>query len=705
MLFRRRRFDRDMKAELLSHIEERAAEYERDGVAPAEARRLAAVAFGNAAVIHEQSRDVWLVRWFEHMRRDARIALRMLAAAPGFAAAAIATLALGIGANTAIFTIVDALLLRPLPYADAGRLVEITPGFPRGAAPVLRAHGHHFSGTGGFSGRTEVTWTGGAEPLRLNATLVTGDLLPLLGVPAERGRAIEPGDERFGAEPVAVVSHGFWMRHLGGDPHAIGRSVTINDRPRRIAGVMPAAFRFPDASTDLWIPITINPPDPIQLWTATGLRFIARLQPGASVALAQSDVPRLGALIRDAFPWPMPTRFGDGAVIVPLQQATMAGVRDGFVLLSVAVAFVLMVACANVATLLLARSESRARELAIRGALGAGRRRLTIQLIIEGGILASLGAAAGFTLLAVALPALSAALPAGVPRVRDLTIDMRVAGFAFGAALITTLVTGLLPAIRAGNPDVTSALRSGDTRAGRRTRAFSVLVAVEVALALVLVAGSGLMLRSLSRLTAVDPGFDVTNLATAQVHPIESRYPTPAARIDLYRRILEGAGALPGVTGVAAASGLPLDGNWGPIALSIEAHPLPAGAPAWTPDQRVVTPAYFDVMRIPMREGRAFDDRDTPAAPGAIIINETMARRYWSGRSAVGQRVKPVWQTEWRTIVGVAADTRNRDLGASVEDEIYIPYAQNPAGSLKLVMRLADGGPRDLGAALRHVMS
>jgi predicted permease len=698
MWFRRQRFDDDLREEMRAHLREREAAYVRDGLASDEAARRAALAFGNTSLIHEQSRDVWLLRWLEHIRRDVRIAVRMLRGAPGFAAAAIATLALGVGANVAMFTLIDALLLRPLPYASPDRLVRIAPGFLKGAVLVLRDQGRHFDRVGGYTRETEVTWTGGPEPARLNASLVTGDLFSVLGIPAAQGRAIEMRDEMKGAERVAVIGHGFWQRHLGGRPDAIGRAIVINGEPLRIAGIMPASFRFPSATIDLWIPSTIDPSDPLALWAVTGMEFVARLSIGSTPESAQADVPRLAGLLRDAHPWPMPREFGLSTVIVPLQQSTMAGVRDGFVMLIGAVSLVLMVACANVATLLLARSESRARELAVRGALGAGRSRLALQLFLESAILAALGAAAGVALLAAALPSLASLLPADVPRVRDFAIDLRVLAFAGGAALATTMLIGVLPALRAARPDLTVALGTGDVRSGRRTRAFGALVAAEVALALVLVASAGLLLRSLTRLTAVDPGFDPRGLVSARIHPIESRYESPAAREAFYRDLVERVSALPGIAGAAAVSHLPLDAAAGWWALSIESHPVAEGAPAWTADERSVTPDYFDVMRVPLRDGRVFDGRDSATAPLVVVINESMARRYWPGKSAVGQRIKPVWQPGWRTIVGVVADVRNRSLADAPADEFYLPAAQNPVASMTLVARGALEAGQTIGA-------
>ena len=699
-----RRFDRDMDDEIRTHLDMRERAYLDEGLSPDEARRRARLDFGNPAVIREQSRDVWITRWLDNVARDLRVAIRMLRGAPGFAAAAILTLALGIGANTAIFTMVDALLLRPLPYPAPEELVEIAPGFPPGALPILREQGRHYSGVAGYTPGTEVTWTGDAEPARLRATRISGNLFDLLGVRPLHGRAPSIDDERPGAERVVFVSDAFWHRHLEGSAAAIGRLLTIDDTPLRVAGVMPASFRFPDASTDLWIPATIDTSVPLSLWTVRAMRYVARIAPDGTIDLARSDIPRVAALVRDGFPWPMPRDFGLATEVVPLQQSTVEDVRDGFLLLAGAVALVLLVACANVATLLLARSESRARELAVRGALGAGRGRLALQLLLESGIVAVLGAAAGVGLLAFLLPVLSAALPPDVPRIRDLAIDMRVLAFAAAATLLTTMLTGVLPAMRAARPDLSSALRSGDARAGSRTRAFSALVAIEVALAVVLVAGAGLLLASLTRLTSVDPGFEVAGLAAARVNPVETRYETPESRVDLYRRVVEAVGSQPGVTGAAAVNYLPLDPGAGWIALSIEDHPVAEGAPAWTAEQRFVTENYFGVMQIPLREGRVFDTRDGIAAPGAVVVNETMARRYWPGRSAVGRRVKPVWQDDWRTIVGVVADVRNKSLAEEAEDEIYLPYAQNPVAPMMVVAR-ASVEPQQAANGIRRALA
>ena len=699
-----RRFDRDMDDEIRTHLDMRERAYLDEGLPPNEARRRARLDFGNPAVIREQSRDVWITRWLDNIARDLRVALRMLRGAPGFAAAAILTLALGIGANTAIFTMVDALLLRPLPYPAPEELVEIAPGFPPGALPILREQGRHYSGVAGYTPGTDVTWTGDAEPARLAAARISGNLFDLLGVRPLHGRAPSIDDERPGAERVVFVSDAFWQRHLEGSAAAIGRLLTIDDTPLRVAGVMPASFRFPDASTDLWIPSTIDTSVPLSLWTVRAMRYVARIAPDATIDLARSDIPRVAALVRDGFPWPMPRDFGLATEVVPLQQSTVEDVREGFLLLAGAVALVLLVACANVATLLLARSESRARELAVRGALGAGRGRLALQLLLESGIVAVLGAAAGVGLLAFLLPLLSAALPPDVPRIRDLAIDMRVLTFAAAATLLTTMLTGVLPAMRAARPDLSSGLRSGDARAGSRTRAFSALVAIEVALAVVLVAGAGLLLASLTRLTSVDPGFEVAGLAAARVNPVETRYETPESRVDLYRRVVESVGSQPGVTGAAAVNYLPLDPGAGWIALAIEDHPVAEGAPAWTAEQRFVTEDYFGVMQIPLREGRVFDARDGIAAPGAVVVNETMARRYWPGRSAIGRRIKPVWQDDWRTIVGVVADVRNRSLAEVAEDEIYLPYAQNPVAPMTIVAR-ASVEPQQAANGIRRALA
>ena len=699
-----RRFDRELDDEMRTHLEMRERAYLDEGLAPDEARRRARLDFGNPTVIHEESRDVWITRWVDNVARDLRLAFRMLRGAPGFAAAAILTLALGIGANTAIFTLVDALLLRPLPYPAPEELVEIAPGFPPGALPILREQGRHYSGVAGYTPGAEVTWTGGVEPLRLTASLISGNLFDLLGARPLHGRAPALEDERPGAERVVFVSHAFWQRELGGSPSAIGRALTLDDLPRRVAGVMPASFRFPDASTDLWIPATIDSSAPLSLWAVRAMRYVARIAPGATADLAQSDIPRVAGLVRDGFPWPMPREFGLATSIVPLQQSTVAAVRDGFTLLAGAVALVLLVACANVATLLLARSESRGRELAVRGALGAGRGRLALQLLLESGIVAALGAAAGVGLLAVLLPLLSTALPADVPRIRDFAIDARVLAFAAAATLLTTMLTGVLPAMRAARPDLSSALRSGDARSGRQTRAFSALVSIEVALAVVLVAGAGLLLASLTRLASVDPGFEIAGLAAARVTPVETRYATPESRVDLYRRIVESVESQPGVAGAAAVNYLPLDPGAGWIALAIEDHPVAEGAPAWTAEQRFVTDNYFGVMEIPLREGRVFDTRDGIGAPGAIVVNEAMARRYWPGRSAVGRRIRPVWQTEWRTIVGVVADVRNKSLADAVEDEIYLPYAQNPVVPMTVVAR-ASIDPQQTANGIRRALA
>jgi putative ABC transport system permease protein len=623
---------------------------------------------------------------------DIRHAVRTLAKSPGFTVVAVATLGLGIGANTALFSVVDAALLRPLPYADPGRLVyvrETQPELddaPASAADYLdwAREVRSFSALG--ASRFEwLTLTGRGEPERLQTEAVTANLLPLLGAATVRGGVFSAAEETPGADSSVILAEHVWKKL--GHP-AVGETLRLNGRPRGIAGVLPATFDYPQG-TDLWVPLALTPAERANRATH-GIQVVGRLAGNATLATAQSEMDALEARLAKAHP---DTNEGHGVRLVSLRDELFGRLRATLVVLLGAVAFVLLLACANLANLLLARNATRAREMAVRAALGAGRGRLVRQLLTESCLLAGAGALLALAVAAWGIALLEAWKPWQLGAGAVARLDGRVLAFTAHAALGTALLFGLVPALSLSSARLTDALASsGRTTSGPgRGKARAVLAIAQVAIALGLLIGAGLMVRSAERLGRVDPGFEATDVLTVRVTLPSSRYAADADLARFATDVVARLAALPGVTAAAAANSPPMYGESTSGNFEIEGRPdFPAGS-APLAMYRIATPGYLRAMGIPLKAGREFTGADRADSVPVAVVSEDMAKKFWPGESPLGKRVKIGWgsDTAFREIVGVAGSVRGERLDRAPMAEIYMPFAQHPVAGLNLLVATA----------------
>jgi putative ABC transport system permease protein len=644
--------------------------------------------------------------------QDLRFGFRMLVKRPGFAIVTIVTLALGIGANSAIFTVVNAALLRPLPYREPGRLVHLWETTPReqfnereASYPDYldwKANNQVFEDVAGYT-RRSFSLTGRETPERLEGAAVTDNFLQVLGVEPILGRAFRKGEDLPGAERLVLLSYGLWQRRFGGDPNIVGQTLALNGESYAVIGVLPESFQFAPAGTpELWA--TLNPNDgQVSRRFMHWLNIIARLKPGVSVAQAQAGMGSVAQAIAQGDPQ---SHTGTAIKVVSLHEQIVGNVRPILLVLLGAVCFVLLIACANVANLLLARSAARQKEIAIRTALGAGRWRLIRQLLTESLLLAGLGGAFGLILAQWGVDLLVARIPASqvktMPYLQGLTIDSRVLIFTVLVSLVTGLVFGLAPALQSSRLNLQESLKEGGktSAAPARGRLRNLLVVAEIALALVLLVGAGLMLKSLVRLLSVDPGFNADNLLTMRVLLPIAKYPENAQVATFHQQLIERVESLPGVKGVGSVNILPLLGG-------NTATFVPEGRPAPPPGQEVesnirnVNSSYFRVMNVPLIRGRYFTDQDTDKTPPVLIINQTAANRFFPGEDPVGRRlIYPKIELPPFEIVGVVGDEKVTGLDKAVTPVIYGPFLQSPNGSISLVVR-TDGDPNSIVRAVR----
>jgi putative ABC transport system permease protein len=640
------------------------------------------------------------------VRGDLKIALRGLRRQAGLALTILFTLALGIGATTAVFSVVNAVVLAPLPYADPHRLVRVYSAFPAMKLDHFALSPPEFieltRDLKSFS--TVAAWTtdavnvaDGTSPVRAEMALTSGQLLPLMGVPPALGRFYGDAATLPGAPPVAVLGHGLWTRVFGGDTQIVGRSVRIDGVPTEVVGVMPKGFAFPTPVTELWLPLTIDPANPGGR-SSHFLSLVGRLGKGASLAQARAELLTfMAAQTQDH----QGEHHLDGTRHLvfarDLQDDVVGDARGKMLLLLGATGFVLLIACANVAGLLLARAGTRERDVAVQAALGASRSRLVRQLLTESLLIALVGGALGVLVARAALRAILAMDPDSVPRATEVALSAPVLAFALGASALTGLLFGLLPAFAASRPDLVEALKAGGrTTAHRGALGFRrVLVVAEVALAVVLVVGAGLLVRSFGRLLAVDPGFAPDRLLTFELALPQALYAKDADVVGFYGRLEERLRALPGVDSVTLAAGLPPSRPINANDIEFEGKTPTKDGPIWNVDYwQTAGGRYFETLKIPVREGRGLDERDGASAPPVVVVNEAMARKFWPGESPVGRRVKslPGKDSPLATVVGVVGDVRQAGLEQPPGTEIYFSVAQ-PA--------LTNGAFRSMSVVLR----
>jgi putative ABC transport system permease protein len=648
--------------------------------------------------------------------QDLRYSLRTLLKNPGFAVVAVITLALGIGANTAIFSVVNAVLLRPLPYAEPDRLVMLWGSYPEFGRTSTslpdfldwREQSTAFEELAGLTTTNVNLAIGDGEPGRASRGLVTANFFRTLGVRPALGRFFLPEEEQGGAEgvrlaePVVVVSHGLWQSRLGGSPEVIGRTLELHGRQYTVVGVAPPDFRFGEPM-DVWTPLNLAAEAGRR---SEFLQVLGRMRAGATLEQARGEMEAINRRLAEEYPT---TNTSIGVELVTLREQVIGNLRPALLAFMGAVGLVLLIACANVANLMLTRAAAREREMAIRAALGAGRMRLARQLLTESVVLAMVGAALGLLLAVVGIRALRSAQADLIPRFAEVGVDPTVLGFTLGLAVLTGVLFGLAPAVRLGSRTLSGVLRSGGrglAGEGGVWRLRSALVLGEVALALMLLVGAGLLIRSFERLQRVDTGFEPSGVLAAQVALPITQYPEPEQRLAFWNQLLESAATLPGVESAALGSNVPLSGAAGYWSFSIEGL---ADAEGIMQDAQPfsVTPEYFRTLRISLLDGRVFGEQDHADAPPVAIVNRTLAERFFAGRSPLGQRLtfgdpeNP--ETPWWTIVGVVNDTRIEGMRDAPYSQIYRPYAQAGGGNMIVLLRTA-GDPLRLAGPVRSAV-
>ena len=693
---------RELDEEIGFHLEQETAKCIERGLSPEEARRRALLAFGGVARTRESHRDVRVVRWLANVLGDARFALRSLRRSPIIACAAIVTLALGIGAATAIYSVVSAVILRPLPFPHGERLFVIgEENAERGWLRQTAAPANYldwkdqipaFESVAGFAeDHATVTLTGDGEPRIVSYAQVTGSFFDAMGARAQLGRVFR--DEETWQQPthVAVISDRFWRGSLRADDHVIGKTILLDGKPREIVGVMPASFAYPFADGDLWLTTAWDPSDRPKAWfrRAHFLRTVARIKPGITAAAADIQLQSVVRRLQERYP---ETNTGMGATLTPLHEFITGNARRPLILLFGAVGLLLLIACANVGNLLLVQAIGRKRELSLRLALGAGGTRLVRQALTESLVLSVLGGLAGLAVGWIGVRVLAVIQPSGMLPVRDFGIDWRVMLFLVVVTTICGLLFGIAPSLWGQRQMPANALREGGRAIGdgaRMRQWGDALVIGEVALALLLTIGAGLLVRSYAELQRVNPGFDSAGVLAVGLQLAGGRYDSSAALTRFDVQLIERVRALPGVQSAAISSSLPLTGLGWTSDFSVSGRARDDYATEVA--HREVTEDYFRTMRVPLLRGRVVTSADQRGAERVIVINDALARRYFRGQDPIGQRLcfdrVPDSTSKWRTIVGVVGNEHQVGIPQDAHDEILAPLAQDQQQSFALVVR------------------
>jgi putative ABC transport system permease protein len=643
--------------------------------------------------------------------QDLRYSFRLLLKNPGFTIVAVLTLALGIGANTAIFSVVNSLLLRPLPYPDAQQLVWIWGTNPKNDIPQeaasapdfadWKSRNQSFAEMAAFS-RTALILNTEGEPERLLGGAVTDGFFSVLRAQPKMGRVFLPEEDRPGANRVVILSERLWQRRFGADPHIIEKSITLTGNPYTVVGVMGADFLNPRPGdlqpAELWVPLRLN-------YATAGRRsdflgVIARLKPGLTLVQAQTEMTTIASNLEEQYPT---TNDGWSAKVLTLHERFVGDVSRTLLVLMGAVCFLLLIACANVANLLLVRASSRRKEIAIRAAMGASRMRLTRQLLTESLVLSLFGGALGLLSAVWGLNILVSFIPGNLPRLSEIALDNRAMIFTLSISLLTGIVFGLIPALQASTPSLNDCLKEGGKEAaslGGSNRIRNVFAIVEVALALVLLAGAGLMMKSFLKLQDVNPGFDPNRVVTMQVQLPSSRYKEEVQLANYGTQLLEKIATMPGVEAAALVSDVPLSGGGDILAFSIEGISRSPSDPIQDADAHVVSPDYFKTLGIQLKGGALFSSQDLINSPGVVVISETMAKRYWGDEDPIGKRISTDGE-KWMKIIGIVADVRHKTLNKEPYPQMYAPIAQNPRRTLTILAR-SSTDPASIIPALRH---
>ena len=710
-LFRRKWVEMELDDELRFHLERQVEKYAESGLSREEAQRRARVEFGGVELAKEECRDARGVSFIETVLQDLRYGVRTLGRNPGFTAVAILTLALGIGANTAVFTVVNGVLLRPMPFPEPERLVlvSLTPrGGPFGWQPgvsdrdylAFREQDQVFERISSFTSRATANLTGAGDPVQIPAAYVTADFFATLRANPAIGRGFLTEEDEPGRDNVVVISNELWKERFGGDPEILGKTVKLDGISRMVVGVMPSGFAFPNAK--VWMPLKIR----IDEHNSFTRPVVGRLKPGVTPQQAQAELETFA----DRRPLgPGETKRDRVPQIVPLKDLLVTNIRLSLLVFAGAVAFVLLIACANVASLFLARATGRGHEIALRSTLGAGRWRLVRQLLTESTLLSLMGGVCGILIAFWSVPALLALAPAGkVPRMEMIRMDGWVLAYTFGISVITGIVFGLAPALQAARREARETLsQAGRSVTGGHEKLRGALTVSEIALALVLLTGASLMLKSFLRLRAVNPGFSPHSVMTITVDLPDSVYRTPSQMRAFHARTLDELSRLPGVSASGAVSLLPLGEFLTMGTFSVEGSQRPPGFMVVKP---CISPGYFKAMGMPLLSGREFTKADNETALGVVVVSQSVARTLWPGQDPIGKRIsmedepKP---EDWLTVVGVVDDVKQRGLAKGSDPAIYQPYLQISSpfflGHMTFVVKTVSS-PESIAAGIRTIL-
>jgi predicted permease len=711
----------DFDDELASHIEHDAEEGIRAGLSPAEARREALIRLGGEEQTRQAYRDRHTLPTLESMLHDLRYALRQMRRAPGFTLTAVLTLALGIGANTVIYTLIDSIMLRPLPYPQQDRLMRITgttlPALPKGWIRELAANSKAFASIAGYGADAESNLSDGDSPDRVFGADITVNAFDTLGVHPAVGNFFSADDAIAGQDHDVVLSYGYWRQRYGGATSAIGRTLRIDGVSRRIIGVMPAGIRFPYADTQFVIPVSCRRDDPMNPWQTFDLHAFGRLRDGFAPLQAQAELRNLHGILLPLFPWRMPDVWASDMTVVPLLEAQTGAMRPRLLLLFGAVGLILLIACANVANLMLARATAREREIAIRGALGASGRRLIQQLLLESVVLGLTAGCVGLIAAAASLRLFLHLLPADTPRIEDVTLHGGDILFTLAASVFAGLLFGVIPAVKMASLNMLSSLRMGArgiAGKGARFNASMLLVVAQIGLSVIVITAAGLMLHSLYQLSRVDPGFRTSGTVTAEVALDAGACRQKGRCRSFFETLLAHAPEISGVTGVALSDGLPLTSRDNNYIYDAEDHPRDARQGASLATGRTVSSGYFDVLGLRLVRGRLLNDEDASGATRAIVVNERMAQRLWPDQNPLGKHLldvndepsPAVWNPEKASIVvGVVRNAREGSLEGDYADQVYLPLTPAREQAVMYILLRSRATPAETAAALRRTVA
>ena len=703
MLFRREKFDREMDEEMRLHVEMREKAQRENGAAAQQAYTEARKNFGNALVMREASRDAWGWTWLEQLGQDLRYAFRMLSKSPGFTAVAVLTLALGIGANTAIFSVVYAMLLSPLPYKNASQLIVLNETTPRvGTVSVSypnfldwRAQSHSFSQMAAVY-HVGFNLAGVSQPENISGEAVSPSFLSMLGVHPFLGRDFEPSEEKAGTAPVVLLGYSLWQTHLGGDPNAIGKTISLDGRSYTVIGVLPAEFRS-IGKTDVMEPtgVAATTDSDMQKREDRGdMAVVARLAPGVTFVQARAEMEGIAARLAKEYP---ASNDQFSVKLQPIRNVFAGDARPALLVLFGAVMFVLLIACANVANLFLVRGAARTREIALRIAFGASRSRIVRQVLTESFVLAFLGGIFGLALAVAGIKGMTRLVSADMLNGASVSLNGAVLLFTAGVIVLCALVFGLAPAMHSTKPDVQSELKEGartSSAGAAQNRLRGALAIAEISLSLILLAGAGLMVKSLYRLLAVNPGFQPEHVLTMEMALRTQQYAKDPAVLNFWQHVLARVRPLPGVEGAALGTNVPFTDNHGRTDITIEGMALPKPGSFPHPDIHTISPDYAQTMGMTLERGRTFTDADDLNAPRVALVNEKLARQYWASEDPIGKRF--IWghfnpnsktPPKWVTVVGVVGDAKMYGLANPARLEVYVPLRQDAENDMDLIVK------------------